>query len=215
MPASLPTVRFPESERRIADATGLALSVSRAALARLAHDLGALRAGVGEDVPVSFGALRHHVSSGQLLRDCRRMLPSSALAEGRLELRIAERTLATLSRPERALGEMVEGGARVTVDELGRGFSSLARLPQWPLWALQIDRAQVVAASDNAAARRSCHAIAALAHALEVLPIAAGVDDEATRACQLELGCAQGLGDLYPLDLELAQDVLPLARVAG
>jgi len=181
----------------IADATGLSPAVSRAALERLARDMPTLRARFGRDIPISFGPLRQHVSSGQLMLDCRRLSASGQMQSGRLELRIAERTLATLYRPEHTLGEMVDFGARLMVDEFGRGFTSLAWLPQLPLSALQIDRALVVTAGRSAAALRSCRAIAALAGALEVPAIAAGIDDEATRQCMVEIGCAQGLGDLY------------------
>jgi predicted signal transduction protein with EAL and GGDEF domain len=181
----------------IADATGLSPAVSRAALERLAEDVPTLRARFGRDIPISFGPLRQHISSGQLIEDCRRLASSSQLPLDRLELRIAERTLASLYQPERALAEMVEIGARLIVDELGRGFTSFTRLPQLPLSALQIDRALVLAAGRSGAALRSCRAIAALAYALEVLPIAAGVDDEAARACMVQIGCVQGLGDLY------------------
>jgi predicted signal transduction protein with EAL and GGDEF domain len=190
----------------IADATGLAVAISRAALERLAHDLDALTARFGRDVPVSFGALRQHVTSGHLLRDCSRLLPSGETKCGRFQLRISERSMATLSRPERVLGELTECGHRVVIDEMGRGLSSLARLPQWPVWALQIDRALVKAAGRNAAALRSCRGITALAHALEVATIAAGIDDESTRARMLGIGCLEGLGDHYPA-------VAPLARV--
>jgi len=198
----------------IADATGLALAVSRAVLERLVRDCGALRAAVGAKVPVSFGALRQHVAAGHLARDCRQRVPAAELAASHFEFRIAERTLATLNRPDRAIGELVDCGARVVVDELGRGFSSLKRLAQCPVWALQIDRALVVAASRDAAALRSCRAIAALAQALEVVPIAAGIDDERARARMAEIGCAQGLGDYYAMELELPVDAEPL-RVAS
>jgi predicted signal transduction protein with EAL and GGDEF domain len=198
----------------IADATGLALALSRAVLERLVSELGAVRAAFGAQVPISFGALRQHAASGRLVKDCVQVLPAAELSAGRFELRIAERTLATLNRPERALGEMVEGGARVIVDELGRGFSSLARLPKCPLWALQIDRALVVAARSSPAALRSCRAIAALAHALELLPFAAGIDDQGARELMLETGCAQGLGDYYPSELELAS-AAESARATG
>jgi len=181
----------------IADATGLSPAVSRAALERLALDMPTLRARFGRDIPISFGPLRQHVSSGQLMLDFRRLTSSGQLQFGRLELRIAERTLATLYRPEHTLGEMVEFGAKLMVDEFGRGFTSFAWLPQLPLSGLQIDRALVVVAGRSAAALRSCRAIAALAGALEVPAIAAGIDDEATRECMVEIGCAQGLGDLY------------------
>lgn len=197
----------------IADATGLAPAVSRAALERLAKDIPTLRARFGRDLPISFGPLRQHVSSGQLLEDCQRLSAASQFPLGRFELRIAERTLATLYRPERALADMVEFGARLMVDEFGRGFTSFARLPQLPLSALQIDRALVVAAGRSAAALRSCRAIAALAIALEVVPIAAGVDDEATRQCMVEIGCVQGLGDLYRSVAEISPEADREARI--
>jgi EAL domain-containing protein (putative c-di-GMP-specific phosphodiesterase class I) len=179
----------------IADATGMAMPVSRAALDRLALDLPELRRRHGGAVPVSFGALRQHNASSHLVRDCRQALPAAEFASGRLELRIAERTLATLNRPERAVAEMAESGIAVVVDEIGRGFSSLSRLAQLPIGALQIDRGLVVAAGRNNAALRACRAIAALAHALEVMPIAAGIDDEESRARMVSIGCVQGLGD--------------------
>jgi EAL domain-containing protein (putative c-di-GMP-specific phosphodiesterase class I) len=147
------------------------------------------------------------------MEDCRRLASMNPLGLGRLELRIAERTLATLYRPERALGEMVEFGAHLMVDEFGRGFTSFAWLPQLPLAALQIDRALVVAAARSAAALRSCRAIAALAVALEVLPIAAGVDDEAARECMVQVGCVQGLGDLYGPSAEITIESEPEVKI--
>jgi predicted signal transduction protein with EAL and GGDEF domain len=181
----------------IANATGLAVALSRAALERLVRDLPDLRARHGEEVPISFGALRQHVTSGHLIRDCRRLASSSRCEFGRFELRIAERTLANLHRPGRALGDMVGFGARLVVDEMGRDFSSFASLAQLPISALQIDRSLVVAASTDAAVARSCGAIAAAAAALGATPIAAGIDDEVTRGCMAAAGCMQGLGDLY------------------
>jgi len=181
----------------IADATGLATAVSQAALTRLAADLAALRGRYGE-VPVSFGPLRQHITSGKLARHCRRLLPANELASSRLELRIAERTLATLHRPERTLGTIAECGALLVIDEVGRGASSLAKLPRLPIWGLQIDRALVVAASPGTAALRSCRAITAMAQALDMVPIAGGIDDDAARRTMLATGCAQGFGDHYP-----------------
>ncbi len=197
----------------IADATGLSSAVSRAALERLVKDMPTLRARFGRDLPISFGPLRQHVSSGQLLEDCRRLSASGQFTFGGTELRIAERTLATLYRPESALIELVKFGARLMVDEFGRGFSSLAWLPQLPLAALQIDRALVVAAGRSTAALRSCRAIAALAIALDVLPIAAGVDDERARECMVEIGCVQGFGDLYPAVREISTEPQQEARI--
>jgi len=182
----------------IANATGLATGVSRASLARLAQDLPAVRARHGDDVAISFGPLRQHVASGELLRDCRNLAASAAAGFGRFELRIAERALANMSRPERAFAEMAELGAGLVVDEVGRDFSSFATLARLPVSGLQIDRALVVAAERDAAALRSCRAVAALAGALGVTPIATGIDAPEICALMSQIGYAQGLGDLYP-----------------
>jgi predicted signal transduction protein with EAL and GGDEF domain len=188
----------PSEFLRIADATNLAVAVSGAVLARLAADLPDLRRRFGSAVPVSFGALRQHVTSGQLLRDWRRLLAAPGAPAAAVEFRISERTLASLNRPERLIRPTEEIGIRWVVDEIGRGFSSLATLAKLPLAGLQIDRSLVLAAAADPAAGRSCRAVFALAEALEVLPIAAGVDDEATRRLMLGLGCREGLGDLFP-----------------
>jgi predicted signal transduction protein with EAL and GGDEF domain len=191
----------------VAEATGLAVPLSRAVLKRLVGELTALRAAVGAQVPISFGALRQHVASGQLARDVQQIVPAAELAAGRFEIRLAERALAALSRPEQQLGEVADCGARVVIDELGRSHSSLAVLPRCAVWALQIDRALVVAARSRAVAMRSCRAIAALAKALEVLPFAAGVDDSEACKLMLEAGYVQGFGDHYVSDLQLIGSV--------
>jgi predicted signal transduction protein with EAL and GGDEF domain len=182
----------------IANATGLAIGVSCASLERLLQDLPALRARHGDDVAISFGPLRQHVASGELLRDCRSVAKSLPAGLGRFELRIAERTLANMIRPERAFAEMAELGAGLVVDEVGRDFSSFATLARLPVSGLQIDRALVVAAQRDAAALRSCRAVAALAGALDVTPIATGIDTRENCTLIAQLGYAQGLGDLYP-----------------
>lgn len=198
----------------IADATGLAVAVSRAALARLAGDAAAIRARCGVGVKLSFGALRQHVGSGQLERDCAEMLGSLALAPGQLELRIAERTLAGIARPDRVLGGLRASGAALVIDEIGRGHSSFTQLAQLPVTALQIDRALFVAPAANVAADRACRAVAALARSLQVTAMASGIDSDAARARALAIGCTQGLGDAFPA-LPIIDSQPALRRAAG
>jgi len=193
----------------IANATGLATAVSRASLARLLQDLPDLRARFGDEVAISFGPLRQHVASGELLHDCRALAAATPAGLGRFELRIAERTLANMSRPERAFAEMAELGAGLVVDEVGRDFSSFATLARLPVAGLAVDRALVVAARQDAAARRCCRAVAALAGAFEVTAISGGIDDQEARDAMSGLGYRQGLGDVYA-DLAAA----PLKKAA-
>jgi predicted signal transduction protein with EAL and GGDEF domain len=181
----------------IAETTDLARAVSRAGLERLALDLPQLRRHAGADLPICFGPLRHHLSSGHFLTDYFGAPHAGALTSGALELRIAERALAAMTEPEPMLRELKEAGVQCVIGEMGSGASSLAQLAQLPLSALQISRDLVVAAAHHPSAMRACRAIAALADALGVRSIAPGIDDAPSRVRMSEIGCAQGLGDFY------------------
>jgi predicted signal transduction protein with EAL and GGDEF domain len=181
----------------IAETTDLARAVSRAALERLALDLPQLRRHAGADLPICFGPLRHHLSSGHFLTDYFGSSLGDAMTSGRLELRIAERTLAAMTEPEPMLRELKDAGVQCVIDEIGSGASSLAQLAQLPISALQISRDLVVAAAHHPPAMRACRAIVALADALGVRSIAPGIDNAPSRVQMRELGCAQGFGDFY------------------
>ncbi len=183
---------------RIAESTDLAPAVSRAALERLATDLPRLRRRFGQEFPICFGPLRHHFSSGQFLTDFLGSRHAGALTSGGLVLRIAERTLSAMSEPSRILDDLTKAGVNCVIDELGSGTISVPQLAQLPIAGLQITRRFVVAAANDPPSMRTCRAIVALAKALDVPAIAPGIDDEPSRIMMAGIGCAQGLGDLYP-----------------
>jgi EAL domain-containing protein (putative c-di-GMP-specific phosphodiesterase class I)/GGDEF domain-containing protein len=180
---------------RVAEATGLAAALSRAALACLERDFAAL-ALAQSDAWISYGALRHHVLHEGFIDDIAALLEKKAIPAGRLELRIAEKTF-VMREPEyfKAFERL---GVRLVVDEVARGMGSLQRLARAPLWGLQLDRAWVTALRTDEVARKVCRAGISVATALGLTPIATGVDDAAQRDALLALGCRFGSGDLYP-----------------
>jgi predicted signal transduction protein with EAL and GGDEF domain len=179
----------------VAEATGLAPALSRAVLERLAADCTEQR--IADGIPVSFGALRQHIASGQLIDDCRSLSANGLLRMERFELRIDERTLTSLPEADKTLDALTSVGAHIVIDEVGRQVSPMLRLAQLPLSALQIDRALVVASRTSIPAQRCCRAIAAAAEALGISAIAGGIDDDETRRRMALCGCHQGMGDLY------------------
>ena len=183
---------------RIAETTDLAPAVSQAALARLALDLPHLRRRFGTDLPICFGPLRQHLCTEQFLRDVFGARHAGAFTSGGFMLRIAERTLGALSDPKRLLDELLQAQVACVIDEMGSGTISLSQLAQLPIAALQITRRYVVAAPHDAAALRTCRSVVALAEGLGVEAIAPGIDANANRECLSGMGCAHGLGDLYP-----------------
>jgi predicted signal transduction protein with EAL and GGDEF domain len=186
----------------MAASTGLTVAVSRCALGRLRSDSPALRNRFGPTVKFSFGPLRHHLVADEFIADIDGLFQSSGIAPDMIELRIAEKTLASLGKAERVVGHLAGIGTGVVIEEFGRGFSSLARLAQLPLLALQIDRHFVVSVLERPSALRFCRGAIALARSYGLTPIAAGIDSEAARQQFLEFGCEHGLGDCFaPIDL--------------
>jgi predicted signal transduction protein with EAL and GGDEF domain len=194
---------------KVAEATGLALRLSRAALVTLGENFATHSPAWDADVRVSFGPLRHHVLHKEFIDDIIAFLATGMVPAQRLELRIAEK--AFIARPATDFDELAKLGVQLVVDEVGRGMASLDWLARARIWGLQLDRAWVTAFRSDPAALRVCSAGIAVANALRLTPIATGVDNEPVRDALLALGCRQGAGDLYPLAFPQGVASLPIA----
>jgi predicted signal transduction protein with EAL and GGDEF domain len=192
---------------RVAETTGLGTTLSRAAMKWLQEDFVALSRRWGPDIRISFGALRHHLSHEEFVEDFGRLLASGVIPAQRLELRISERNLGV--RPPSDLKPLAAAGVQLIVDEVGRGTTSLEWLARAPIHAMQLDRAWVVAARKDTIALKVCRASIAVAQALELTPIATGVDDNEQRNALAKFGCQQGSGDLY---LESTADAISAVK---
>jgi len=183
---------------RLAAATGLAASLSRAVLTHLRRDFAVLAVRCESEVGISFGALRHHVLHEEFLNDVSQLVSEGGIPAERLELRIAEKVFIT--REQSHAQALKRVGVRLVVDEVARGIGSLDSIARAPLWGLQLDRAWVAALRTDPVARKVCRAGIEMATALGLVPIATGVDDADTRDRLLQLGCCYGSGDLYQQD---------------
>ncbi len=179
----------------LAEATGLAVTLSRYAMTRLTEDYEGVAGRGPKDVPISFGALRHHILSDAFVSDVACFLSGRVVPPELLELRISER--AFIAVEGRTLSSLHDMGVRLVVDEVGRGLSSLDRMARSPLSGLQLDRSWASALHSDPAALKLCSAGISVAAALGLTPIATGVDDAHRRQCLLESGCQQGMGDFY------------------
>jgi EAL domain-containing protein (putative c-di-GMP-specific phosphodiesterase class I) len=169
--------------------------LSRAAMGWLQEDFVTLSRRGPPDARISFGALRHHLSHEEFVEDFGRLLSAGAIPAERLELRISERNLGV--RPASDLNPLAAAGVQLVVDEVGRGATSLEWLARAPIQGMQLDRAWVVAARKDPVALKVCRAGIAVARALELTPMATGVDDIEQRDVLAKLGCLHGSGDLY------------------
>ena len=180
---------------RIAESTGLAVPLSRAALECFCSDFEKLGPQLNADVRMSFGALRDHVFHEDFADDMQRVIAEGRVPAERLELRIAEK--AFIACDPTAVRPLTKSGVQLVVDEVGRDMGSLAALARAPLWGLQLDRTWTTAIRSDDVARLVCRAGLSVANALGFAPIASGVDSTAQRDALLEIGFRYGTGDLY------------------
>ena len=185
----------PSQFLRIAVATGLALDLSRMALEQIADDFAQQSTSWAPDMRISFGPLRDHLFHEEFVSDVERMLAMNVLPPERLELRIAEK--AFVARDTHALRVLQRRGVQLIVDEVGRGMGSLSMVATAPISGMQLDRAWVTALRSDENARKVCRASMSIATAFELLPMAAGIDDESQRDALLETGCRFGSGDYF------------------
>lgn len=95
------------------------------------------------------------------------------------------------------LRELKSLGLRISVDDFGTGFSSLAYLKRFPLDELKIDKSFVDGLGHDFEATAIVAAVMGMAHALDLNVVAEGVEtaDQATRL--RTMGCDEAQGFFY------------------
>jgi diguanylate cyclase (GGDEF)-like protein len=102
---------------------------------------------------------------------------------------------------EPVLGELRRMGVRLAIDDFGAGHSSLSRLRDLEVDMLKIDRGLLAQATSDERAGRLVRAALDLVEALDMTPVAEGVETEQQRRFLVDRGCglAQGFHLARPL----------------
>jgi EAL domain-containing protein (putative c-di-GMP-specific phosphodiesterase class I) len=88
-------------------------------------------------------------------------------------------------------------GLRLAIDDFGTGYSSLSYLRKLPLDELKIDRSFFINLFEDARSRSLVSALIKLAHNLDLLTVAEGVETEAQLSYLQKEGCDQYQGFLF------------------
>jgi EAL domain-containing protein (putative c-di-GMP-specific phosphodiesterase class I) len=126
------------------------------------------------------------------------ILNETGLDPNLLELELTERTMmgggdGTI----RLLRRIRQRGVRLSLDDFGMGYSSLAYLKHFPVDALKIDRAFVRDITQDAETAAITSAIIDMARSLNKDVIAEGVETEVQSTFLREAGCSQMQGFLF------------------
>ncbi|AZZ89940.1 EAL domain-containing protein [Hahella sp. KA22] len=95
------------------------------------------------------------------------------------------------------LNELIKMGFRLSIDDFGVGYSSLAYLKHFPISCIKIDRSFVSQLETNADDRVIINAVIAMAHNLNLSVVAEGVETEAQATYLQKQGCDEAQGYLF------------------
>lgn len=101
-------------------------------------------------------------------------------------------------------------GIKLSIDDFGTGFSSLAYLKRMPLSALKIDRSFIDGLPDDENDISISRAVIGLAQAMNLVTVAEGVETERQLAWLVEHGCDEAQGYYFhkPLSTQAFEDLL-------
>jgi diguanylate cyclase (GGDEF)-like protein len=156
----------------------------------------------GYQVPVSVNVSAANVHDQTLPAKVATALGRHGLPAPALVVELTEDTLMTdPGRARRVLEQLRLLGVKVSIDDYGTGYSSLAYLRNLPVDELKMDRAFTGGLVDDPAAAAIVRHTAQLAHALGLRLVAEGVEDCTTLEVIDRLGCdiAQGYHIARPM----------------
>ena len=134
------------------------------------------------------------------------ILNETGLDPNLLELELTERTMMSGGDGTiRLLRRIRQRGVRLSLDDFGMGYSSLAYLKHFPVDALKIDRAFVRDITLDAETAAITSAIIDMARSLNKDVIAEGVETEVQSTFLREAGCSQMQGFLFGAPMPAAK----------
>ncbi len=163
----------------------------------------------GLDIPVAVNVSAANLTDLTFPETVRRLLEASGLDASCLEVEITENSVfGDLDRSTQVLRALRTMGVRLSIDDFGTGFSSLAHLRDLPVQAIKVDRSFVRDMLTQAGDAIIVRSILELARSLDLETVAEGVEDlELLSTLQLH-GCtlAQGFAIARPAP---AQELTP------
>ena len=179
----------PEEFIGLAEDDGLIVPLQRWVLAAAAADLAPL-GDRGYDLQLGVNVSVRHLQAGCLVPDVAEVLAATGLPARRLMLEITEGTLmGTDDRLEGDLATLSAMGCVVSLDDFGRGWSSLAHLARLPVSVLKMDRAFVAGIAGDRRAAALVGTVVELGRTLGIDVVAEGVESAEQLAVLRELGC--------------------------
>ncbi len=189
---------MPKDFIALADFTGLILSMGPWVLETACAQLRAWQKRGSRDLWMAVNLSSYELQQEDLVSHVEKALAKSGLEPRCLHLEIPEGyAMQNLDRAVETLRALRAIGVSLSIDGFGAGFSSLAHLRRLPIDRLKIDLAFVRGATTDPDDASVVTAVIAVAHSLNMMVVAQGVEDEAQVALLRSLRCDEVQGFLW------------------
>ena len=190
---------LPESFVPLAEENGLIVPLGSWVLRESCRQLGTWDA-LRPDRPLGLtvNLSPRQLSKRDFLDEVSRTVAESGVGPGRITLEITESVIMDDAMMAAGLlARMRDRNIEVSVDDFGKGHSSLSQLQGLPFDVLKIDRAFVSAMCLRQASREIVRTIVELGHHLDMRVVAEGVETPEQLAALTAIGCDDAQGYLF------------------
>src|SRR3989441_267075 len=196
----------------VLEQTGLILEAGRQAIAAATGTYRNWQAQGLEPPRIAVNVSQLQLRRKSFVEDVRAALRADGADGGGVDLEITESLLMHHAAESiRKLAALRDSGLRISLDDFGTGFSSLAYLSRLPLDTLKIDRGFVQGMTENPHDTSIVGTIISLAQALRLKVVAEGVETEQQAQLLRLLRCDQAQGFLFSRPVP-AEDIEALLK---
>lgn len=182
----------------VAEETGLIVAIGRWVLQQVMGQARRWQQQGLLTVPIAVNISAQQFHQAEFLRVLEQDLHDSALPIHLLELEITETTaMQDVSYVQRQLQQIRELGIKLSLDDFGTGFSSLAYLSYFPLQLLKIDRSFVRQITSSPKSQALVQAMIDLGHGLGMRVLAEGVENDEQLEYLRQIDCDEIQGYVF------------------
>lgn len=198
---------LPEEFLTFAERAGLMRKISNRTLSMALQQIRCWRE-QGITLTVAVNLSTTNLLDIELVGTVERLLANYDLPADALILEITESALVDSARSRNTVAALQRLGIRISIDDYGTGWSSLARLQEVSVDELKLDRIFVTRLAHDARSVAIVRSTVALAHNLGADLVAEGVENEATLNALRRYGCmiTQGFVHTAPLPPDELRD---------
>ncbi|KAA0546263.1 EAL domain-containing protein [Bacillus sp. BGMRC 2118] len=171
-----------------------------------------------QHVPISVNISAKHFQQDYLVAMVRKALDETGLNPKDLKLEITESVF--IKNPQHVaevIQRLKELGVHISIDDFGKGFSSLYQLLKLPMDEIKIDRQFIKDIDQHEKQQLLVRSIFEIAHGLKLNVVAEGVETEFERNLLSQMGCDEIQGYLFspPVNREEMEKLLHRVEVVN